>query len=91
MTIVPVSFSSDNRSALTSHSKRILEDQNNKLIINPKLKSLIVSLKSAQFEDSGKILKEESPFNDTLDCYQEICTFFNYKTKQEDSKVHSKC
>jgi hypothetical protein len=88
MIVCPVVFSAERRSVMTSHSRRILDDSRGLIAINPKFDKLITSLKSAQFEDSGRLLKDESPFNDILDCFQLICTFFKYKTTSENDKIN---
>jgi|SRR5215207_4005650 len=75
MIVCPIVFNTESRSFMTSHSKRILDDSRNLIAINPKFTKLITALRAAQFDDTGKLDKEESPFNDTLDCFQMLCTF----------------
>jgi hypothetical protein len=88
MIVCPIVFSAESRSVMTSHSRRILDDSRGLIAIHPMFDKLITSLKSAQFEDSGRLLKDESPFNDILDCFQLICTFFKYKTTSENDKIN---
>lgn len=81
MIVCPIVFNTESRSYMTSHSKRLLDDSRGLIAINPKFTKLITALRGAQFDDTGKLDKEESPFNDTLDCFQMLCTFIKFKSQ----------
>jgi hypothetical protein len=81
MIVCPIVFNTESRSFMTSHSKRLLDDSRGLIAINPKFTKLIRALRGAQFDDTGKLDKDESPFNDTLDCFQMLCTFIQYKSQ----------
>ena len=81
MIIVPIVFNTESRSFMTSHSRRILDDPRGLIAIHPKFTKLITALKGAQFDDIGKLDKDESPHNDILDCFLEMSNFFKFKSK----------
>ena len=81
MIVCPIVFNTESRSFMTSHSKRLLDDSRGLISINPKFTKLITALRGAQFDDTGKLDKDESPFNDTLDCFQMLCTFIKFKSQ----------
>lgn len=81
MIVCPIVFNTESRSFMTSHSKRLLDDSRGLISINPKFTKLITALRGAQFDDTGKLDKDESPFNDTLDCFQMLCNFFHFKSQ----------
>jgi len=80
MIIVPILFNTESRSFMTSHSRRILDDPKGYLVIHPSFDKLVTALKAAQFDDTGRLLKDESPYNDILDTFQMMCTFFKFKS-----------
>jgi hypothetical protein len=41
---------------------------------------LITALRAAQFDDLGKLDKDESPYNDILDTFQMMTTFFKFNS-----------
>ena len=81
MIVVPIVFNTESRSFMTSHSRRILDDPRGLISIHPKFTKLITALKGAQFDDMGKLDKDESPHNDILDCFLEMSNFFKFKSK----------
>ena len=81
MIVCPIVFNTESRSYMTSHSKRLLDDSRGIISINPKFTKLITALRGAQFDDTGKLDKDESPFNDTLDCFQMMSMFFKFKSQ----------
>ena len=83
MIVVPILFNIENKSFMASHSCRILDDSRDLIAINPEFDKLITALKSAQFDDRGILDKNESPYNDILDCFQMMSTFFKFKSSDE--------
>jgi hypothetical protein len=81
MIVCPIVFNTESRSFMTSHSKRLLDDSRNLIAINPKFSKLITALRGAQFDETGKLDKDDSPHNDLLDCFQMICTYFKFKSQ----------
>jgi len=81
MIVCPIVFNTESRSFMSSHSKRLLDDSRGLISINPKFTKLITALRGAQFDETGKLDKDESPFNDTLDCFQMLTTFFKFKSQ----------
>lgn len=81
MIVCPIVFNTESRSFMTSHSKRLLDDSKGLIAINPKFTKLITALRGAQFDDTGKLDKDESPHNDLLDCFQMMSTYFKFKSK----------
>jgi hypothetical protein len=59
---------------MTSRSRRILDDHRRLIAINPKFTKLITALKGAQFDDIGRLDKDESSYNDTLDTFLMMTT-----------------
>ena len=83
MVIVPILFNAEFRSFMTSHSRRISDDPKGYLVIHPSLNKLITALKSVQIDDTGKLLKDGLPYNDILETFQMMCTFFKFKSSGE--------
>ena len=81
MIVCPIVFNTESRSFMTSHSKRLLDNSRGLISINHKFTKLITALRGAQFDETGKLDKDESPFNDTLDCFQMPCTFIKFKSQ----------
>jgi len=83
MTVVPISFNTESRSFMVSHSKRMLDDSRGFICINPKFTKLITALRGAVFDETYKLDKESSPHNDLLDCFQMLTTFFKIKSSSD--------
>jgi hypothetical protein len=80
MKVVPLSFNTESRSFMVSHSKRLLDDERGFFAINPKFTKLITALRGAQFDETYRLDKDSSPHNDLLDCFQMLTTFFKFKS-----------
>lgn len=80
MIIVPVVFSPQTKIDMTYHIRKMLDDPNNRIAINPTHDKLITSLKAAQFDDRGMMIKNESPHNDLYDAFSIVCNFFQYES-----------
>lgn len=80
MVVCPIVFNTESRSFMSSHSKRLLDDSRGLISINSKFSKLITALRGAQFDETGKLNKDDSPHNDLLDCFQILCTFFKFKS-----------
>ena len=83
MIVVPISFSTESKTFMTSHSRGMLDDSQGLIAINPKFTNLISALRGAIFDDRGHLYKEDSVFDDTLDAFQMLCTFFKYKSVED--------
>src|SRR5215211_7063668 len=81
MIVCPIVFNTTSRSFMSSHSKRLLDDSRGLVSINEKFTKLITALCGAQFDETGKLDKNESPHNDLLDCFQILTTFFKFKSQ----------
>lgn len=70
MHVIPVSFSTSAKDMLL-HCKELLEHEPRPLVaINPKFDKLITSLRSCVSDDSGKVNKEETSYDDLLDAFR---------------------
>jgi hypothetical protein len=75
--VLPVSFSTHHK-AMLSNVKAFLDDDRGLVQINPQFQKLIDSLRSAQAKEYS-LLKDESPFNDTLDSFRLAMNYFVYQ------------
>jgi uncharacterized protein (UPF0335 family) len=83
MKIVPVLFNLESKGFMASHTRQILEDPREFFAIDPKFNDLIISLRSAVFDDRGVLDKEMSPNNDLLDCFMMFCTCFKFRHRDK--------
>lgn len=81
MFVVPIIFTTESKLLMSEHTRQILDDSRQLVAINPKFTNLITSLKGAIFDDRGLLDKEASPYNDILDCFMMLMTFFRFKQK----------
>jgi len=82
MQVVPILFSTESKSYMSSHTRRIVEDPRGLIAIDPKFTDLIVSLRSAVFDDSGRLDKEMSAHDDILEAFMMMCTFFKFERRE---------
>ncbi len=82
MTVVPIVFNTENINFMSSHSKKILDDSRGLIAINEKHTKLITALRGAIFTEY-KLNKDESPHHDLTDCFNMVCSFFNFKSNSD--------
>lgn len=80
MIVCSIVFNTESRSFMTSHSKHILDSDKNLIAINLRFSKLVTALRGAQFNEARKLDKDESPYNDLLDCFQMMSTLFKFKS-----------
>ena len=86
MTVVPVPFNPEAKNMLI-HTKELLEYKARPLIgINSKFEKLILSLRTAVSDDSGRLDKESTSYDDLLDSLRLALRHFRIKNKNEESK-----
>ena len=86
MTIIPVSFNAEAKNMLI-HTKELLEYEARPLIgINSKFVELITSLRTAVSDDSGRLDKEATSYDDVLDSLRLALRHFRIKNKQHEHK-----
>lgn len=69
MNVIPVSFSTSAKDMLL-HTKELLEHETPLIAIHPSMDKLITSLRSCISDDSGKVNKEETSYDDLLDAFR---------------------
>jgi hypothetical protein len=69
MTVVPVAFSTLAKDMLV-HTKELLEYEKPLIAINPTFTKLITSLRTAISDDSGKLSKEDTSYDNVLDAFR---------------------
>ena len=76
MTVIPVSFNAEAKNMLI-HTKELLEYEARPLIgINSKFDKLITALRTAVSDDSGRLDKEATSYDDILDSFQSKSSTF---------------
>ncbi len=85
MIVVPIVFNTGSRSFMTSHFRRILDDHRRLIAINPKFTKLITALKGAQFDDIGRLDKDESPHDNILDTFLMMTTLSLNQREMNDN------
>jgi hypothetical protein len=79
MVVVPVIFSTESKLQMSAKLQQILDDSRGLIAIPPKFNKLIVSLKSAVFDERGLLDKNISLYNDWLDCLFMATKFFRFR------------
>lgn len=69
MNVVPVAFSTSAKDMLV-HTKELLEYERPLIAINPTFTKLITSLSTAISDDSGRLSKEETSYDNVLDAFR---------------------
>jgi len=82
MHVVPFLFSTESKSFMSSHSRRILDDPRGLIAIDPSFISLITGLRSAVFDEKGQLDKEMTPHDDLVDCFQMLMNFFHFSDRR---------
>ena len=70
MTVIPVPFGSGGGKDMLMHCKEILEYERPIVAIAPKFTKLITSLRTCQSDDSGKLDKEATSYDNVLDAFR---------------------
>ena len=84
MTVIPVSFNTEAKNMLI-HTKELLEYEARPLIgINSKFDKLITALRTAVSDDSGRLDKEATSYDDILDSFRLSLRHFRIKNKKRD-------
>ena len=84
MTVIPVPFNTEAKNMLI-HTKELLEYEQRPLIgINSKFDKLITALRTAISDDSGRLDKESTSYDDVL--YSLRLALKHFRIKQKDSK-----
>jgi hypothetical protein len=79
MTVIPVSFNTEAKNMLI-HTKELLEYETRPLIrINQKFDKLITALRTAISDDSGRLDKESTSYDDVLDAFRLALKHFRIK------------
>lgn len=81
MKIVPVPFSTEGRSMLI-HTKELLEFENPIIAINPRYEKLVTALRTCQSDDSGKVDKEATSYDNVLDAFRLSLQMFKLKEER---------
>jgi len=82
MHVVPFLFSTESKSFMSSHSRRVLDDPRGLIAIDPSFISLITGLRSAVFDEKGQLDKEMTPHDDLVDCFQMLMNFFHFNERR---------
>jgi hypothetical protein len=82
MHVVPFLFSTESKSFMSSHSRRVLDDPRGLIAIDPSFISLITGLRSAVFDEKGQLDKEMTPHDDLVDCFQMLMNFFHFSDRR---------
>ena len=84
MTVIPVSFNTEAKNMLI-HTKELLEYEARPLIgINSKFDKLITALRTTVSDDSGRLDKEATSYDDILDSFSLSLRHFRIKNKKRD-------
>ena len=87
MTVIPVPFNPEAKNMLI-HTKELLEYEKRALIgINSKFDKLIVALRTAVSDDSGKLDKESTSYDDLLDAFRLALRHFRIKPKETQKPI----
>jgi len=73
MTVIPVAFGQGGGKDMLMHCKELLEYERPLIAINPKFQKLLVSLRSCQSDDSGKLDKESTSYDNIMDAFRLAC------------------
>jgi hypothetical protein len=84
MKVVPIPFSTEGRSMLI-HTKELLEFETPIVAINQRFEKLITSLRTCQSDDSGKLDKEATSYDNVLDAFRLSLQMFKLKEEQRRS------
>jgi hypothetical protein len=76
MKVVPILFSLETKGQMAAHARMMIEHPMGLLSIDPRFNDLIISVRSAVFDDRGQLDKEMSPHSDILDSFLMCMTFF---------------
>jgi hypothetical protein len=86
MTVMPVPFNPEAKNMLI-HAKELLEYEARPLIgINSKFDKLLTALRTAVSDDSGKLDKERTSFDDLLDSFRLALRHFRIKNKNKEKE-----
>ena len=87
MTVIPVPFNTEAKNMLI-HTKELLEYEARPLIgINQKFDKLITALRTAISDDSGRLDKESTSYDDVLDAFRLALKHFRIKSKKEEKPI----
>ncbi len=78
MKVVPIPFSTEGRSMLI-HTKELLEFETPIIAINQRFEKLITSLRTCQSDDTGKLDKEATSYDNVLDAFRLSLQMFKLK------------
>lgn len=81
MKVIPVPFSTEGRSMLI-HTKELLEFENPIIAIPGRYEKLITSLRTCQSDDSGKVDKEATSYDNVLDAFRLSLQMFKLKEER---------
>ena len=82
MVVVPVAFSTSAKDMLV-HTKELLEFDRPLIAINPTFTKLITSLRTAISDDSGKLSKEDTSYDNVLDAFRLALKGINLVKKEK--------
>ena len=87
MTVIPVNFSTEAKNMLI-HTKELLEYEPRSLIgIHSKFDKLTTALRTAISDDSGRLDKEATSYDDVLDSLRLALKHFRIKNKNKDQPL----
>jgi len=79
MIVVPIIFNTESKLVMSQHTQQLLDNSKRLVAISPRHDKLITSLKGAVFDDQGKLDKEASPNDDSLEAFMMLCQFIKIR------------
>jgi hypothetical protein len=86
MTVIPISFSTEAKNMLL-HTKELVEYERPLIGVNSKFIKLTTALRTAVSDDSGKLDKESTSYDDVLDSLRLALKHFKVKQKNEEKPI----
>jgi hypothetical protein len=78
MKVVPIIFTTESKGRMAQHTRRLLEDPRQFIAIHPRFIDLIMALRTAIYDDQGRLDKDLSAHDDLTDTFQMMCEFFYF-------------
>jgi hypothetical protein len=88
MKVVPVPFSMEGKYMLI-HTKELLEFETPIVAMNHKFKKLKTSLRTPTSDDSGKLDKEATSYDNVLDAFRLSLPMFKLREKESDTVLYA--
>jgi hypothetical protein len=88
MKVVPVPFSMEGKYMLI-HTKELLEFETPIVAMNHKFKKLKTSLRTPISDDSGKLDKEATSYDNVLDAFRLSLQTFKLREKESDTVLYA--